>query len=132
MVSGWPGSQGGEQILFGEFPLSITLPLCGVHYLELRQSRSSQADTQFAHVSSKLVSFGALYSKSERFFPVEYLALALEQRACEMGWATNSVHRLLTDMGVATTTLFTIYDKMFKQKVGGRESQCLMLCDWLE
>ena len=75
-------------------------------------------DTQFANVQSKLVTLGALYSKSERFFPVEYLAFILEQRACEKKWRLTSVHRLLKEMGVATVSLFTIYDKMFKQKVG--------------
>ncbi len=90
----------------------------GVHYLELRLSASSPVGAQFDNVHSKLVTLGSLYSKSERFFPVEYFALALEQRACEKGWNVSAVHRLLKEMGVATTKLFTIYDKMFKQKVG--------------
>lgn len=85
---------------------------------ELRLSATSLPDTQFSNVRSKLVTLGSLYSKTERFFPVEYLAFMLEQRACERGWDIRSVHRLLTEMGVATTALFAIYDKMFKQKVG--------------
>ena len=83
---------------------------------------------QFANVRSKLVSLGATYSKSERFFPVEYLAVMLEEHACEKQWNVYHVHRLLRDMGVHTTDLFKIYDMMFKAKVwreggmeGGRE-----------
>jgi nuclear pore complex protein Nup155 len=81
-------------------------------------SSQSPADIQFANVRSKLVSLGSTYAKSERFFPVDYLAVMLEEFACEKGWNICHVHRLLREMGVPTTTLFKIYDMMFKAKVG--------------
>lgn len=83
---------------------------------ELRSSATSSVDTQFVNLRSKLVSLGSTYAKSERFFPVEYLALTLEQQACERHWRANSVHRLLREMGVATLPLYKIYDNMFKAK----------------
>lgn len=90
----------------------------GAHYLELLLSAGSPADTQFANVKSKLITLGSVYFKSERFFPVSYLALILEQHACEKRWGPNScVHHLLREMGVSTITLFQLYDKMFKAKV---------------
>ena len=90
----------------------------GALYLELRLSHGCPPDTQFANVKSKLITLGSLYFKSERFFPVSYLALLLEQHACERRWGPAScVQRLLRDMGVATVTLFQLYDKMFKAKV---------------
>ena len=78
----------------------------------------SSAGTQFANVHSKLMSLGAIYAKSERFFPVSYLTQILEERACEKKWKVNGVHCLLREMGVTTVTLFKIYDMMFKAKVG--------------
>lgn len=83
----------------------------------MMSSTGSGVDTQFANVRSKLVTLGSIYFKSERFFPVEYLAMILEQRACENDWHINSVHRLLKEMGVSVMTLFSIYDKLFKAKV---------------
>lgn len=94
-----------------------------MHYLELRSSARPSVDTQFSNVRSKLVSLGSTYAKSERFFPVDYLALMLEQHACERRWIVYSVHRLLAEMGVPTTLLFKIYDMMFKAKVC-----CLLGC----
>lgn len=90
-------------------------------YLELRSTARSSADIQFANVRSKLVSLGSTYAKSERFFPVDYLAVMLEQHSCEKRWNPYSVHRLLREMGIHTTALFKIYDMMFKAKVGGWE-----------
>lgn len=101
--------------------------MCDVLYLELRSSAVSSAGTQFTNVHSKLISLGAIYAKSERFFPVSYLAQILEERACEKRWKVNGVHCLLREMGVATITLFKIYDMMFKAKVGGR-SHVLHAC----
>lgn len=80
-------------------------------------SAGTSPNVQFGSVQSKLVSLGAIYSRSERFFPVAYLALMLEQHACNKGWEVTAVHGLLRELGVSMTVLFKIYDKMFKAKV---------------
>ncbi len=88
-------------------------------YLELRASASSSTKSQFENVRSKLTSLGCVYGGSERFFPVKYLAMMLEEHACARGWEVEGVHRTLREIGVTMVTLFKIYDKMFKFKVNG-------------
>lgn len=85
----------------------------GVHYLELWHA----AGPSIENVRSKLFSLAPTYAKSERFFPVEYLTLLLEQHSCERRWPVDSVQLLLREMGVPIALLFNMYDKMFKAKV---------------
>ena len=80
-------------------------------------SAGSPAEVQYSNVHSKLITLGSVYSRSERFFPVRYLALILEQHACERGWGSHSVHQLLKEMGVSTMALFQVYDNMCRARV---------------
>ena len=88
--------------------------LCMRVCAELRQS-STRAS--FESVRAKMLHLGSLYSRSERFFPMEFLALTLEKHACERSWDVASVCSLFLEMGVPLMELFKVYDKLFKAKV---------------
>lgn len=65
---------------------------------------------------SKLVGQGQLYARSERFFPLSYLALRLEQEAARSSWPAGFVHQTLQEIGVSLPKLFAVYNQMFKEK----------------
>ena len=73
--------------------------------------------SQMHGLRTKLVELGQLYSRSERYFPLAYLVQLLEQTGCRHDWDAAFVHQTLLEIGVAMTTLFTIYDRLFKAKV---------------
>ena len=60
---------------------------------------------------------GQKYARSERYFPLAYLVRLLEQTGAQMEWEVGFVHQTLLEVGVAITTLFGIYDRLFKAKV---------------
>ena len=72
---------------------------------------------QMHGLQTKLVELGQLYSRSERYFPLSYLVQLLEQTGCRLEWDVGFVHQTLLKVGVAITTLFNIYDHLFKAKV---------------
>jgi nuclear pore complex protein Nup155 len=72
--------------------------------------------SQMHGLRTKLVELGHLYSRSERYFPLDYLVQLLEQNACRQDWEAGFVYQTLLEVGVAITTLFSIYDRLFKAK----------------
>ena len=64
-----------------------------------------------------LVELGQQYSRSERYFPLPYLVQLLEQTGARLEWDLGFVHQTLLEVGVAITTLFSVYDRLFKAKV---------------
>lgn len=84
---------------------------------ELQLTLNAPLPSQMQAVRTKLSHLGPLYARSERFFPLEYLALILEKYSCQRRWEKEFVHQLFLEIGVSMTTLFTVYDKMFKAKV---------------
>lgn len=69
-------------------------------------------------IRGKLTSLGVTYAGSERFFPLEFLVQLMEQHSCKRGWDVDFVYKVMLDIGVSVRTLFLVYDKMFKAKVG--------------
>ena len=63
------------------------------------------------------MSLGATFAGNERFFPLEYIILLMEQHSCKKNWEVEFVYEVMQEIGVSTKTLFVIYDKMFKAKV---------------
>ena len=47
----------------------------------------------------------------------EYIVQLLELHSCRLQWEVGFVHHTLQEVGVSLTTLFPIYDRMFKSKV---------------
>ena len=84
---------------------------------ELQLTLNAPPPSQMQAVRTKLSHLGPLYARSERFFPLEYLTLILEKYSCQRRWERGFVHQLFLEIGVSMTTLFTVYDKMFKAKV---------------
>ena len=81
--------------------------------------------SQMHGLQTKLVELGHLYSRSERYFPLDYLVQLLEQNACRQDWEAGFVYQTLLEVGVAITTLFSIYDRLFKAKV---QLLCVCVC----
>ena len=74
--------------------------------------------SQLHGLRTKLVELGQQYSRSERYFPLAYLVQLLEQTGARLEWDSGFVHQTLLEVGVALSTLFGIYDRLFKAKVG--------------
>lgn len=64
-----------------------------------------------------MISLGATYSGSERFFPLEYIVQLMEQHSCKKNWGEKFVYEVMQEIGVSMKTLFFVYDKIFKTKV---------------
>ena len=76
--------------------------------------------SQLHGLRTKLVELGQQYSRNERYFPLPYLVQLLEQTGAQLEWDIGFVHQTLQEVGVAITTLFGIYDHLFKAKVSER------------
>ncbi|CAI8052459.1 Nuclear pore complex protein Nup155 [Geodia barretti] len=72
--------------------------------------------SQLHGLRTKLVELGQQYSRSERYFPLAYLVQLLEQTGARLEWDSGFVHQTLLEVGVALSTLFGIYDRLFKAK----------------
>ena len=55
-------------------------------------------------IRGKMTSLGVTYAGSEH--------------SCKRGWDVDFVYKVMLEVGVSVRTLFFIYDKMFKAKVG--------------
>ena len=106
---------------------------------ELQSTLGNDRDTRMQSMRDRLLRLGKLYSRNDSYFPtgketkifntlllslslslslfLAYLIKLLEQHSCQLGWDPGFIPDIFHQVGVSYSTLFTLYNNLFEEKV---------------